>query len=85
MCDPVTDYWDSPGGACAALLPLGATCTGTLYGECDGSANCNASTRTCTAQGGAGAACTGSTTPPDCLSGFCSNGSCTNPLSPFCQ
>lgn len=85
MCDPVTAYCTLSGGnSCAARLPLGAICTGTLSGECDGNAYCSAGRR-CTAPGGAGAACTGNTTPLDCLSGVCSNGSCANPLFPVCQ
>jgi hypothetical protein len=84
MCDPIGAYCNIPGAFCAARLPLGATCTGMLNGECAGNAYCNAF-RQCTAQGGADAACSGTTTPPDCLSGGCNNGSCTDPLLPLCQ
>jgi hypothetical protein len=86
MCDPAGAYCDLPGGGfCVARLPLGATCTGTLLGECAGNATCNDTTKKCTALGGAGAACSPSAYPSHCLSGFCNNGSCTNPLSPLCQ
>ena len=86
MCDPATAYCNfAAGDVCAMRLPLGATCTGTLFGECASGASCNGTSKTCTALGGAGAACSPSASPSDCLSGLCNGGTCTSPLWPLCQ
>jgi hypothetical protein len=86
MCDPAAAYCNfAAGGICVMRLPLGAICTGTLFSECAGNAYCNDTSKKCTALGGAGAACSPSTYPSDCLSGFCNGGTCTNPLSQLCQ
>jgi hypothetical protein len=86
MCDPAAAYCNfAAGGICVTRLPLGATCTGTLFSECAGSAYCNDTSKKCTALGGAGAACSLSASPSDCLSGFCNGGTCTSPLWPLCQ
>jgi hypothetical protein len=86
MCDPTTAYCNfAAGGICAMRLPLGATCTGTLFGECAGSLYCNGTSKKCTALGGAGAACSASDSQSECLSLACNAGTCTSPLSPLCQ
>jgi hypothetical protein len=85
-CDAVTAYCNfSNAGICAARVQLGATCVGGLFNECAGNAYCNDTSKKCTAPGGAGAACSNTgTIPSECLSGFCNNGACTNPLAPLC-
>lgn len=83
-CDNVTTYCDFQ--TCAARRPVGASCEGSLLAECDGTAYCSPTTQMCVAAGGKGAAC--STTASflgECLSGFCNNGACTDPLTPLCQ
>jgi hypothetical protein len=84
-CNTTTSYCRFDTGRCEARLPLGAACAGSLFGECAGNAYCHPTTKTCTAPGDTGAACSAeSVYPPDCLSGSCLNGTCTNPLNYVC-
>lgn len=86
MCDPVTAYCNLSGtNLCTARVQLGGTCAGGLFNECVGNTYCDDTSKKCTALGGAGAACSSTSSyPSSCLSGFCNSGTCTNPLSPLC-
>lgn len=86
-CDDVTQYCNFAVGTptCAARLPIGATCVGMGFGECDGKGYCNDTTKQCTAPKAPGAVCTSSNSiGPECLAGYCNNGICPSQLGQVC-
>jgi len=85
QCDGIKTYCEFGSGTCQSRLAAGAACTN-AYGACIDGSDCDPTTSVCKVLDGAGAACSASTFPSNCLAGYCgSNGTCPDPLAEICS